>query len=268
MNGDPTTVLSPDLTVTKSHTPSSFVQGGVGNYRIRVYNDTVNATASTTGTITVTDTLPVGLSVPAGAVTLTAGGTVWSCTASGQVITCSYTKPIPVGSGSIFRFNVNVASPAPASVTNNVTVSGGTEATANTGNNTDSDPTTIVDAGNLTLVKSVRNVTTNSAFSSAGSGEPGDVLEYCVGYSNPGQSPVTGTVVSDSIPTTTTPLTSVGDYGNQAIRWRITQPSAGTQNLSAVSGDDDGELGAVLTVRVGAVPAGGAGDVCFRAQIK
>ena len=58
------------------------------------------------------------------------------------------------------------------------------------------------------------------------------------------------------------------DYSNQAIRWRITQPSASTQNLSAPSGDDAGELGAVLTVRVGAVPAGGAGDVCFQAQIK
>ena len=267
-NGDPTTILSPNLTISKSHTPSSFVQGGVGNYKIRVYNDTVNATSDTVGTITVTDTLPDGLSVPAGAVTLTAGGSVWSCTASVQVITCTYTKVIKKGSGSTFRFDVNVASPAPANVDNQVEVTGGNEATANTGDNTFTDPTTIVDAGSLTLVKSVRNVTTNSAFSSAGSGEPGDVLEYCISYSNAGQSTVTNTVVTDTIPTTTTPLTSVLDYSNQAIRWRITQPSASTQNLSAVSGDDAGELGAALTVRVGTVPAGGAGDVCFQAQIE
>ena len=265
--GDPTTVLSPDLTISKTHT-GNFVQGGTGNYLIRVYNNTVSTTAPTSGAITVTDTLPTGLSVPAGAVTLTAGGTVWSCTASGQTVTCTYTKPIPIGSGSNFRFNVNVASPAPASVTNNVTVSGGNEATAYAGNNSASDLTSTVDAGSLTLIKSVRNVTTNSGFSSAGSGKPGDVLEYCVAYSNPGQSPVTLTSINDTIPTTTTPLTSVSDYGNQAIRWRITQPSVSSQNLSAPSDADAGELGAVLTVRVGAVPAGGAGDICFQAQIK
>ena len=270
---DPTTVLSPDLTVSKSHTPASFVQGGVGNYLIRVYNNTTKSAVPTSGTITVTDTLPTGLSVPAGAVTLTAGKTVWSCTASGQtasgqVITCVYTKEIPVGSGSNVGFNVNVASPAPASVTNQVAVSGGNEATANTGNNTFNDPTPTVDAGRLTLVKSVRNVTTTSGFGSAGSGKPGDVLEYCVAYSNPGQSPVTNTVVSDTIPTTTTPLTSVADYGSRAIRWRVTAPSADTQNLTAPADTDAGELGAALTVRVGTVPAGGAGDVCFQAQIK
>ncbi len=265
---DPTTVLSPNLRVTKTHTPSNFVQGGVGSYTVTVRNNNAATTVSTSGTITVTDTLPDGLSVPAGVVTLTAGGTVWNCSASGQVITCTYTSTIAKNGSSAFSFNVNVASSAPASVTNNAAVSGGNEATANVGNNSTTDPTTIVDAGNLTLVKSVRNVTTNSAFSSAGSGEPGDVLEYCVAYSNSGQSPVSNTVVNDTIPLTTTPLTSVLAYSNQAIRWRITQPSTSTQNLSAVSGDDDGELGAVLTVRVGAVPAGGAGDVCFQAQIK
>ena len=265
---DPTTVVSPDLTVSKSHTPSSFVQGGVGNYLIRVYNNTANSTAPTSGMVTVTDTLPSGLSVPAGAVTLTAGKTVWSCTASGQVITCTYTKTVATGSGSNLSFDVNVAPNAGTSLVNQASVSGGGEATANAGNNTTSDSTPTVDAGKLTLTKSVRNVTTNSATSTTvGSGEPGDVLEYCISYSNPGQSTVTNTVVSDTIPSTTTPLTTVFDYGNQAVRWRITQPSASTQNLSAAADADAGELGAVLTVRVGAVPAGGAGDVCFQAGI-
>ena len=43
---------------------------------------------------------------------------------------------------------------------------------------------------------------------------------------------------------------------------------ASRKNLTAAPNDDEGELGAVLTLRVGAVPAGGAGDVCFQAQIK
>ena len=271
---DPTTVLSPDLTVSKSHTPASFVQGGVGNYLIRVYNNTNSSAAPTSGPVTVTDTLPNGLSVPTGAVTLTAGKTVWSCTAagqtaSGQVITCTYTKTVAAGSGSNVGFNVNVASPAPASVTNEVMVSGGNEATANTGNNTYSDPTPTVDAGSLTLVKSVRNVTKNSPFSSAGSGEPGDVLEYCIAYSNPGQSPVSVATIRDTVPTFTVVQTNVLGYGGAAIRWRVTLPSASTQNLSADADSDAGEIsGNILTTRLDIVPAGGAGDVCFQAGIE
>ena len=260
-SGDPTTILSPDLTVSKTHTPSSFVRGGSGSYSVTVTN---SGTAATSGTITVTDTLPAGLSFVTGSV----NGAGWSCSASGQVITCTSTTSLATTQSSTFSFSVNVASTAATSVTNKVTVAGGNEATAKATNNTYNDPTPTVDAGRLTLVKSVRNVTTTSGFGSAGSGKPGDVLEYCVAYSNPGQSPVTNTVVSDTIPTTTTPLTSVADYGSQAIRWRVTAPSADTQNLTAPADTDAGELGAALTVRVGAVPAGGAGDVCFQAQIK
>ena len=264
---DPTTVLSPNLTISKTHTPGTFIRGGTGNYQITVTNSNTSTTAPTSGTVTVTDTLPSGLSVPAGPVALTSG-TGWTCSASGQIITCTRTTAIAKNGSSTFSFNVSVSSSAPASVTNQVSVAGGNEATANTGNNTASDVTPTVDAGNLTLVKRVRNATTNSGFSNAGSGEPGDVLEYCITYSNTGQSPITNTVVNDTIPTTTTPLTSVLDYGNQAIRWRITAPTTSTQNLSAPVDTDAGELGAVLTVRVGPVPAGGTGDVCFQAQIK
>ena len=268
---DPTTVLSPDLSITKTATSSPFVQGGKANYKIRVYNDTTNtSTAPTSGTITVTDTLPTGLSVPAGAVTLTAGGSVWSCSASGQVITCTYTKSLSVRSGSTFNFVVNVASPAPANVTNKVTVTGENEATANVGDsNTNSVTTPTVDAGRLTLVKSVRNVTKNSAFGSAGSGEPGDVLEYCIAYRNPGQSPVSVATIRDTVPTFTVIQTNVLGYGGAAIRWRVTLPSASTQNLSADADSDAGEIsGNILTTRLDTVPAGGAGDVCFQASIE
>nr|MDJ0676340.1 hypothetical protein [Calothrix sp. MO_167.B42] len=51
---------------------------------------------------------------------------------------------IPISGNSTFSFNVNVANNAPASVTNNVSVSGGNEPAANNGNNTGSDTTSII----------------------------------------------------------------------------------------------------------------------------
>ncbi len=121
-----------------------------------------------------------------------------------------------------------------AYVTGNGTGAGQTQTGAvggTTANNTSTDPTPTVDAGNLTLVKRVRNVTKSSALSSAGSGEPEDVPECCVTYTNSGQSPVTSTVVSGTIPLTTTPLTSVSDYSKRAIRWQITLPTPAARTL-------------------------------------
>ena len=76
-----------------------------------------------------------------------------------------------------------------AYVTGNGTGAGQTQMGAvggTTANNTSTDPTPTVDAGNLTLVKRVRNVTKSSALSGAGSGEPEDVPECCVTYTNSG----------------------------------------------------------------------------------
>jgi uncharacterized repeat protein (TIGR01451 family) len=126
---------APDLTISKSHT-GSFTQGQTGAaYSITVSNA---GTAATSGTVTVADTVPTGLT----AVSIAGGG--WTCTQPAGPCTRSDALAT-AGAYPSLTVTVNVASNAPASVTNTGTVSGGGE--TNTSNNTASDPTTINTSG-------------------------------------------------------------------------------------------------------------------------
>ena len=121
----------PDLTITKHHT-GNFTRGQVGaTYTIHVSN---TGTLPTTGTVSVVDTLPTGLT----ATGLTGSG--WSCTVASKTCTRSDALAASAAYPDI-TVTVNVASTAPPSVTNKATVSGGGE--TNTANDTASDPTTI-----------------------------------------------------------------------------------------------------------------------------
>ena len=138
------TVDSIDLQVRKSHS-GSFVVGSTGTYTITVNNA---GTVASSGTITVTDTLPAGLTyVAAGS-----GGTGWTCGASGQVVTCTSTTAIAAsGTAAAITVNVSVAAVAVPSVTNSVTVAGGSEPTAYINNNTASDYTLIANPAQTTF---------------------------------------------------------------------------------------------------------------------
>ena len=72
-------------------------------------------TAATTGTTTVTDTLPAGLTFVSG----TGGG--FTCSAVAQIVTCINPNPIPIGTATITLI-VAVATNAPANVTNSASV--------------------------------------------------------------------------------------------------------------------------------------------------
>jgi uncharacterized repeat protein (TIGR01451 family) len=126
-----TAVGVPDFAITATHS-GSFAQGDTGDiYTIIITNV---GTAASSGTVTVVDTLPAGL-------TLTAiSGTGWAadlatltCTRSDALAASASYPPIIV--------TVNVATNAPASVTNIVTVSGAGD--ANSANNTANDFTAI-----------------------------------------------------------------------------------------------------------------------------
>lgn len=114
------TVDVPSLTLAKSHS-GNFAQGQTGaTYTLTVSN--VGA-AATTGTVTVTDTLPSGLTATA----MTGPG--WACT----VATLTCTRSDPLASGASYppiTLTVNVAPTASGSVTNSATVSGGGGGTA------------------------------------------------------------------------------------------------------------------------------------------
>jgi uncharacterized repeat protein (TIGR01451 family) len=124
-----------DLTITKSHS-GNFVQGDTGKtYTITASNPGPGATA---GTVTVTDTLPAGLTPTA------PNGVVdgWSCAIGGQTLTCTRSDVLASGASyPAIALAVNVASNAAATLINTASVSGGGE--INTANDTAVDPTTV-----------------------------------------------------------------------------------------------------------------------------
>ncbi len=175
----------PDLTIAKSHT-GNFTQGQTGaTYTITVTN---SGGSSTVGTVTVTDTLPASLTyVPA-----TIPG--WSCSAAGQVITCTSSNVVAAGAAfPALTLTVNVSATAPASVTNNVSVSGGGE--TNTGNNSASDATTINQIADMTIAKS-----------HTGNFTRGSTGTYSLTATNSGTGATSGVVtVTDTLPAGLTP---------------------------------------------------------------
>jgi uncharacterized repeat protein (TIGR01451 family) len=180
MDSDPTTIaLYPDLTIAKSHT-GNFAQGQNGAiYTIVVSN---GGGASALGTITVTDTLPSGLTATA------MGGTGWNCTLG--TLTCSRNDALaPGASYPAIALTVNVSSTAATPRTNVASVSGGGEFV--TSNNTASDPTTVVATPDLTIAK-----THSGSFSQGQSG-----AVYTIVVTNSGGAATSGTItVSDTLP--------------------------------------------------------------------
>src|SRR5207247_4459405 len=104
MATDVTAVTAPpDLTITKTHS-SNFIQGQTGVYTITVTN---LGGAPTSGAVTVSDTLPTGLTATA------FGGAGWDCVLA--TLTCTRNDPLPPGgSYSPITVTVNVAIPTPS----------------------------------------------------------------------------------------------------------------------------------------------------------
>ena len=108
-------ILTPVLSVAISHN-GSFAPGQAGAvYQIAVTN---NGPGATSGTVTVTDSLPAGLTATG------LSGPSWNCTLA--TLTCTRTDPL-VASASYpaITLTVGVSPTAPSSVTNTAMVSGG-----------------------------------------------------------------------------------------------------------------------------------------------
>ena len=112
------TVTNPILSVSKTHT-GNFTQGQKGTWTITVSN--TQAGSTTSGTVTVTDTLPTGYTVNS------ASGTDWSCTGTGTAaLSCTNTDAV-AGSNSFAAITLvaNVPANSPTSVQNTASASGG-----------------------------------------------------------------------------------------------------------------------------------------------
>ncbi len=130
----------PDLTIAKAHT-GGFAQGAQGlTYTLTVTN---SGGSTTSGTVTVTDTIPSGLTL------VSMAGQGWTCGSPNAANVCTRSDGLNGGASyPAIIVTVNVDAGAPPSVTNQATVSGGSE--TNTSNNSASDVTAIGTNGNVT----------------------------------------------------------------------------------------------------------------------
>jgi hypothetical protein len=144
----------PDLTVASTHA-ANFTQGQSGaTYTLTVTN---GGPVTSSGIVSVIDTLPAGLTA-----TAIAGGTGSSWNCSLLTLTCSRSDSLGAGlSYDPITVTVNVANNAALTVTNSVTVSGGGE--INTGNDSGTDPTTVLQKTTLTLTSSANPSVTGAS---------------------------------------------------------------------------------------------------------
>lgn len=131
---------TPDLVIVKSHA-GNFTRGTNGLCTLLVTNSGP-VSGTTSGTVTVNDTLPAGLT-PTSAI-----GAGWSCNISGQTVSCTRSDAL-LSSASYPSITVTVAvtQTAPSLVVNTATVGGGGEII--TANSSSTDPITIVSVADL-----------------------------------------------------------------------------------------------------------------------
>lgn len=227
-----------DLGITKAHT-GNFTAGQNGSFSIGVHN---HGPEIATGTTTVTDTLPAGLTYVSGT------GTGWSCAAAGQVVTCNHSSASIPNAGDLptLTLTVAVGANAAASVDNVAEVShpmfDGTG-----GNQVATDTVTILKSNLSTSTKTVVDL-------NGGDANPGDVLQYTITLNETGGQGVdaTGVQVVDDMP---------ADVGSLSI---VSTP-AGSTNQSVGTGGANG-TGQVKVTGI-TVPAGGSATIVFNATI-
>jgi uncharacterized repeat protein (TIGR01451 family) len=120
----PAQAAGPEFQLQITHSPTRFTSGELGSYTLTITN---SGDAATSAPITITDTLPAGLTLSGAA-----PGNFFSCTGDGTAaipLTCTRTEPLAPGDTDSLQLSVAVA-PLPALVlegtlTNVATVSGG-----------------------------------------------------------------------------------------------------------------------------------------------
>jgi len=116
------------------------------------------------------------------------------------------------------------------------------------------DVTTVSAKGYAKLSKRVRNVTAGEDFDNSNEASPGDVLEYCIDYSNPSDNEILGATIHDPIP--------------QQVQYVVGSLRLNGAPLSDASDNDAGEVvNEHVSVRLGNLAPLATGSVCFRVEI-
>ncbi len=228
-----------DLSIATSHT-GNFSVGTNGTYSITVSNQP--GSQPTDFPIVVTDTLPTGLTFVSGS------GTGWSCSASGQTVSCTHAGPLAASSSlptlSIVVAVGNAAAPA---VTHQVQVTTPSH-DPDSSNNAASDPTTVIGPNLSTSTKMVQDL-------NGGDAVPGDTLRYTITLIETGGIAATGITVTDDVPANVSGFVASG----------INIP-AGAVNNSTYNGTGANDTG-LLNISGISVPANSSAIVTFDVQV-
>lgn len=246
-------VVGVNLTVNKTHA-NDFNISKASDFTIVVTNSG-GETAS--GTVTVVDTLPANMTVNS------IGGTDWTCNIA--TVSCTYTKTVAAGD-NYPALVLNITPTAAGTFTNTVTVSGGGETSDATGDNTASVPYTVEDAlPSISLTKTVRNITENTTAGTVSQALPGEVLEYCITFSNTGGT-APDFVINDSLPSVLMPMYSAYSSGRGL---KLSMNGGAEQLLTSIVDGDSGEY-VVGNVKLthGILNRDDTGVLCFRGQVQ
>jgi uncharacterized repeat protein (TIGR01451 family) len=177
-------LCTPDMALSKSHV-GNFTRGSAASYSITVTN--VSPYGATTGLVTMDDTLPIGISP------ISATGTGWTCSVSGQTVSCTRSDVLAAGASyPVITLNALVSQSAPATLTNIAAISGGGE--ANLLNDTSTDVASVVSSADMavTLAASPNPVAS------------GANITYTVVATDNGPSAADNATMVDAVPTNTT----------------------------------------------------------------
>jgi len=178
-----------DLSITNTASANPVNAGAPLSFVLNVSNAGPDPT---TGTLTVSNTVPSGVTAATGS------GPGWSCGAlSGSVITCTSTTSI-ASSGSAPSLTITMNAPGSGPATDSASVSSGT-ADPNSGNNTASQSVTVNAQADVSITKN-----TSSA------GIAGQNMVYTIVVTNNGPSTANAVSVADPTPSGLTFVSNSG----------------------------------------------------------
>jgi uncharacterized repeat protein (TIGR01451 family) len=227
---------TPDMTLAKSLV-GTLTRGLSGIYNLIATN--VSPFGSTSASVTVNDTLPVGV------IPTSASGAGWSCAVASQTVSCVDAN-IPLGPGASYpaiAVNVNVAQSAPATITNIAQVGGGGE----------------INLANDTAIN-VANVGSTADLSVSDSASPNPVsaganIAYTQFVTNNGPSAADNATIAEAVPANTTFVSVAAPVGWNCVH----PPVGGTGNVVCTDLNMAGNTAATFSVvvKVGAAVANG-----------
>jgi uncharacterized repeat protein (TIGR01451 family) len=245
-----------NLSVTKTAV-GSFVVNYAASYHLTVSNAGPQAA---TGPITITDTIPNGLTYTG------FSGTNWTCANAAPVVTC--THPGPVNNGASLpqlTINVSVAEAAAPSVTNTASVASTTFDHV--------DPSTDSVTTPVLYIKLVKSYAVNGTYAA-----PGTDLTYTIAFQNLGGAGVQNLSLVDMIPYSTDykvgtaassyTVTPTISFSNVARNPAPSPPPPTPFTLYTPTGTYDPQATWVRWSFAGSVPQGASGSVTFTVRIQ